>query len=421
MLRKIISIIMFVSVSLTMSAQALSEIWVTSDSLHVYFPQSESRLDPDFRDNGESLKLFTEGFHRMKDTPGSKVKSVLIVSGASPEGSIDLNRRLSDARAKAVLDYLLGEQLLDPSEVEVESRGVDWKGLYNMIEYSDLPYRDTVMAIISGPEVEMINGKEVEVRQQALMSLDGGKVWNDIYRDYFPNLRGTMVMIVWNIKKEIRQPVVVEPEPELEPEPEPAPEPEPEPTPEPEPAPEPAPAPVPAPAPAFNMVVKTNLLYDAMSIFNVGVEFGLWKGLVLDVSYMHNPWIRSDYSHWYRVHGAEFGLKYYINNEQRPFAAGHHVGASAQMLTFDITGILADADPWKFGPMLTYGYTLPVRERLNIDFEVGAGAIFGDIHKYEAVDHLRLWKKTEKAAFVPKAGVTLQYLIGKNNQNERRK
>ncbi len=423
MYRKILSVLMFVSVALTMSAQTVSETWVTSDSLHVYFPQSESGLDPDFRNNGESLRLFTEGFHKMKATPGSKVKSVLIVSGASPEGSLDLNRRLSDARAEAVLDYLLKEQLLDPSEVEVESRGVDWQGLYNIMEYSDLPYRDAVMAIISGPEVEMRNGKQVEVRQRALMDLDGGKVWNEIYKNHFPNLRGTMVMIVWDIKREIRKPVVVppapEPTPEPEPEPEPAPEPEPEPTPEPEPAPEPAPAPV--PAPAFNMVVKTNLLYDAATIFNLGVELGLWKGLVLDVNYMHNPWIRADYSHWYRVHGAEFGLKYYINDQQRPFASGHHIGASAQMLTFDITGILADADPWKFGPMLTYGYTLPVRERLNIDFEVGAGAIFGDIHKYDAVDHLRLWRKTDKAAFVPKAGITLQYLIGRGNYNERRK
>lgn len=417
MLRRMFLMLLLMTAALTMSAQALSEIWVTSDSLHVYFPQSESELDPDFRDNGESLRAFTEGFHRMKETPGSKVKSVLIVSGASPEGRIDLNRRLSDARAKSVLDYLLKEQLLDPSEVEVESRGVDWQGLYTIMEYSDLPYRDSVMAIISGPETELRNGREVEVRQQALMRLDGGKVWKEIYEKYFPNLRGTMVMIAWNIRREIKKPVVVQPEPE----PEPQPEPEPEPQPEPEPEPQPEPAPVVAPSWPFNMVVKTNLLYDAITIGNLGVELGLWKGLVLDVNYMHNPWIRIDYSYWYRVHGAEFGLKYYINKEQRPFAAGHHVGASAQMLTFDVTGILADADPWKFGPMLTYGYTLPVRDRLNIDFEVGAGAIFGDIHKYDAVDHLRLWRKTDKAAFVPKAGITLQYLIGKNNYNERRK
>ena len=402
-----------------MSAQTMSETWVTSDSLQVYFPQNVSVLDPGYRGNGEKLEAFTENFHKMKDTPGSKVKSVLIVSGASPEGSVDLNRKLSDSRANAVLDYLLQKQLLDPSEVQVESRGVDWKGLYYLMEESSLPYRDDVMAIISGPETEMADGRQVEVRRQALMQLDGGRVWNDIYERYFPNLRGTMVMIVWNIRKEIRKPVTPPaPVPQPEPMPEPAPEPEQQPVPVVE---VPAPQPAPLPAWTFNMVVKTNLLYDAASIFNLGVEFGLWKGLVLNVEYMHNPWIRAKYSHWYRVHGAEFGLKYYFNDQERPFVSGHHVGLSAQMLTFDLTGIMVDADPWKVAPMLSYGYTLPLRKRLNLDFEVGVGALIGDVYKYEAVDQLRLLYKVDKAAFVPKLGVTLQYLIGKDNYNERRK
>lgn len=402
-----------------MSAQTMSETWVTSDTLQVYFPQNVSVLDPGFRGNGKKLEAFTENFHKMKDTPGSKVKSVLIVSGASPEGRIDLNRKLSDSRANAVLDYLLQKQLLDPSEVQVESRGVDWMGLYNLMEESALPYREEVMSIISGPETEMVDGRQIEVRQQALMQLDGGKVWNEIYERCFPNLRGTMVMIVWNIRKEIRKPVTPPaPVPQPEPIPDPAPEPEQQPVPVVE-----APAPQPAPLPAwtFSMVVKTNLLYDAASIFNLGVELGLWKGLVLNVEYMHNPWIRAKYSHWYRVHGAEFGLKYYFNDRERPFAAGHHAGLSAQMLTFDLTGIMVDADPWKVAPMISYGYTLPIRKRLNLDFEVGVGALIGDVYKYEAVDQLRLLYKVDKAAFVPKLGVTLQYLIGKDNYNERRK
>lgn len=418
MMRKFVLLILAL-LPLSISAQTLSEMWMTSDTLHVYFPQNKAVLNPEFRSNGIALKDFTDEFHKMKDTPGSKVRSVLIVSGASPEGNVELNRRLSDSRAQAVLDYLLEQKLLDPSEVSVESRGIDWKGLYDIMEYSQLPYKDAVMEIINGPEIEVIGGRNVEIRQKNLMMLEGGKVWKEIYEDYFPNLRGTMVMIVWDIKRE-KKVVPPPPAPEPEPEPEPQPAPEPEPVPEPEPAPVPAPEPV-VPAWTFNMVVKTNLLYDGMLIPNLGVEFNLWKGLVLNVEYMHNCWMRFNYSHWYRVHGAEFGLKYYINEEQRPFAQGHHVGLSAQMLTFDLTGILVDADPWKFGPMLTYGYTLPIRKRLNLDFEVGVGTLFGNVYKYDAVDQKRLLRETEKMAFVPKLGVTLQYLIGKKNFNERRK
>lgn len=417
MLRKSLFLVLLILLPIVMSAQTLSEIWVTSDTLQVYFQQSKSKFDPLFRENGENLRRFTEEFHKMKETEGSMVMSVLIVSGASPEGNLSLNRRLSDERAQTILDYFLEEKLLDPSEVEVESRGVDWKGLYTIMEYSDLPYREDVISILSGPETDTIMGIPIELRQRALKRLNKGKVWDELLEDYFPNLRGTMVMIVWNIKREIVLPEAIKASenvirPDLE-------------------APtdtvtkikvEPKPVPVFEPEPewSFNMVLKTNLLYDGMLIPNLGVEFGIWKGLVLDVNYMHNIWLRVDYSYWYRVHGAEFGLKYYFNKDGRPYQ-GHHIGAYAQMLTFDITGILVDAEPWKFGPMLTYGYALPITERLNLDFEVGLGLLIGDVYKYDAVDHKRLLREIEDFAFVPKAGVTLQYLIGKNNYNENKK
>ena len=202
-MRKMFLCLLLMSFSLGLSAQTLSEIWVTSDTLHVYFPQNVSILNPAFRANGTKLEEFTANFHKMKETPGSKVKSVLVVSGASPEGRIELNRKLSDSRAQAVMDYLLEKQLLDPSEVEVESRGVDWKGLYSLVEGSDMQSRDDLLKIIAGPETEMVDGRRVEVRQKALMSYNGGKEWKEIYENYFPNLRGTMVMIVWNIRKEI--------------------------------------------------------------------------------------------------------------------------------------------------------------------------------------------------------------------------
>ena len=412
LMKRILMTILVVAFSIPVSAQAVSEKWVTSDTLQVFFRQGESDLDSVFRDNGTSQKEFSERFHTLMARPRSKVRSVLIVSGASPEGHQMLNRRLSDSRARAVYDYLLSHRLLEPSEIEVESRGVDWKGLAVQMEQSDKEYKDAVL--------ECLNRSEDKVA--SLMALNDGAVWKDIYDTYFPDLRGTMVMISWSIKRDSHNlshvqtavPVMTFDAPSQE-------------------------------ALTHNrvfgenpnekwqlrMAVKTNLLYDGMLIPNLGVELGLWKGLTLNVEYMHNVWLNTnerkyDKKHFYRVHGAEFGLKYYINKENRPFARGHHVGLSGLMLTFDVTGILADADPWKGGMMATYGYNLPITSRLNLDFEAGLGFIAGDIHKYDVVENgpdtwLRIHKSTDKAAFVPKLGVTLQYLIGTNNYNTRRK
>ena len=61
-----------------MSAQTMSETWVTSDTLQVYFPQNVSVLDPGFRGNGEKLEAFTENFHKMKDTQGVRSRVCLL-------------------------------------------------------------------------------------------------------------------------------------------------------------------------------------------------------------------------------------------------------------------------------------------------------------------------------------------------------
>lgn len=404
--------ILVAALPIRMSAQAVSEMWVTSDTLQVFFRQGDSDLDSAFRDNGTSLKEFSERFHTLMARPRSKVRSVLIVSGASPEGNDMLNRRLSDSRAMAVYDYLLSHKLLEPSEIEVESRGVDWKGLAEQISASDKEYKEKVLECLDS------SADKVE----SLMDLDGGAVWKDIYDTYFPNLRGTMVMISWSIKRDAHSLVHVQ-----------------------------TAVPVitfdapsqdvlannmardgkPKEKRPLKMAVKTNLLYDGMLIPNLGVELGLWKGLALNVEYMHNVWLHTKErnftkKHWYRVHGTEFGLKYYINKEHRPFAQGHHVGLSGQMLTFDVTGIMADADPWKGGAMASYGYTLPVARRLNLDLEAGLGFIFGDIHHYDVVEfdkdlYHRILNRTDKMAFVPKLGITLQYLIGTGNNKAERK
>lgn len=44
------------------------------------------------------------------------------------------------------------------------------------------------------------------------------------------------------------------------------------------------------PALAQNAAVKTNLLYDATTTMNLGVEFGLSPKWTLDVSGNYNPW-----------------------------------------------------------------------------------------------------------------------------------
>lgn len=400
-------------------AQDISEVYVTSDTLHVFFRQDKIALDAGFRDNGNRLQEFSRRFRELKDEPASKVRSILIVSGASPEGSTSRNRYLSDNRARVVYDYLINNGLAEKEHIEVESRGVDWKGLETFVRASDLPYREDVLEILALPEWINRGGRVTDGRKHRLMNYRGGKVWNELYDRYFPDLRGTRVMMVWDIKKPVQ---VVEPEqPEIicrtdtvyiervdtvyiekvdtvyiE---------------------------KAKPRKPLRLAVKSNLLYDALLIPNIGAEVGIYKGLTIGGNYM-NIWLRDGgWTRWYRLEGFEAELKYYINKENRPFR-GHHVGIYGQMLTWDFTidgrGYLAER--WAYGGGISYGYALPIGCRFNLDFEIGIGYLHGNMHEYIPQDGHRVWQKYEPFDWIgpTKVGVTLQWLIGRDNKNERR-
>jgi hypothetical protein len=81
---------------------------------------------------------------------------------------------------------------------------------------------------------------------------------------------------------------------------EPAPKPEPVPTPAPAPVvePEPTPAPAPEEKKPFYMAIKTNMLYDAIAVPNLGVEFHLGKRFSLMANYTH-AWWKNDAKNFY--------------------------------------------------------------------------------------------------------------------------
>lgn len=413
------------------SAQEISDVYLTSDTLQVYFRQDRILLEPQFRDNGARLREFSSQFHKLSNDPQNKVRSILIVSGASPEGPSTHNKYLSDNRAKVVYDYLIDQHLADPAHIEIESRGVDWQGLKDRIEESDLPYKDDVLDILDLPEWISDGVKVVDGRKSRLMNYQGGKVWNELCNLYFPDLRATEVMIAYNIvKKDVTPQTIVHTDTvyvekrdtvyvnninnhyntyiNI------------------------VPSSTPTAKPnslsdmshrPFYLAFKTNLVYDGLVIPNIGAEIGIAKGFVISGNYQ-NIWLRDeDWTRWYRIEGFDAGLKWYFNKERRPFK-GHHLELYGQMLTWDITydGKGYMADRWTYGGGIGYGYALPIGRRFNLDFEIGVGYLSGEMHRYIPQDGHRVWQSLEKFEWVgpTRVGITLQWLVGHGNKHERR-
>ena len=174
---------------------------------------------------------------------------------------------------------------------------------------------------------------------------------------------------------------------------------------------------------AQNLALKTNLLYDAVLIPNIGVEVSLGKQWTASADWFYT-WFSSDNRHRYwQGYGGYLTARYYLPNHSTfhiphsTFPTGHHLGAYVLGLTYDVEwgGRGYQADHFGFGAGVEYGYALPISNRLLLDFSIGIGFQDGEYKEYEPVDDHYVWQSTHKRHWLgpTKAEVTLKWLLGK--------
>ena len=409
----------------------------------VYFRQGYSLLEPSYRDNGVRLAAFAAHVESLQRDTLVRVKSIRVTGTASPEGTSRSNERLSENRAKNIIAWFEERFSFPGVSFDAHAEGIDWAGLTALVETSEMPYRDEVLNILyNTPEWVIRDGRVVDGRKRQLGLLRGGRAWWYMAEHFFPQLwSGGM-----HLSCEIERRIVPQPEPE------PASEPQPESALAEEPGcesvqtPDPVVGQTPAPEPAaqiaaqpsvpegkpFYMSLKTNLLYDAALVPNLGAEFYVGRGWSLGGSWMYAWWKNDRRHNYWRIYGGELDVRRYFGRRaaEKPLT-GHHVGLYGQMLTYDFErggkgclggkpgGTLWDKMSWGVG--LEYGYALPIGRRLNLDFGIGVGYLGGEYWEYKPVDNHYVWQATKhRHWFDPtKAEVSLVWLIGSGNFNRK--
>lgn len=111
------------------------------------------------------------------------------------------------------------------------------------------------------------------------------------------------------------------------------------------------------------VLLKTNMLYDAAAIPNIGLEVSVGKGWSVGANWMYAWWSNDARHRFWRAYGGDVELRRWFSprRESRSLMCGHHIGVYGQMLTYDIEwggrGYLGDRWSWAAG--LSYGYSLP--------------------------------------------------------------
>ena len=386
-----------------------------TNSLQVFFHKGKSHWDPEFQNNEQRLKAFVADInHTMATQKDNNISKINIVAGASPEGSYAHNQRLSRERA-ACVSQLLQQHLNLPKHVFVEKPlGVDWEGLYRLVEPSNMPYRDEVLDIIKNtPELDQSRGRNYELRRKTLERLHGGEPWQYMYDNFFPILRGFNMNIVIEWEKPLLQHVDIKAEPtplpiELKKQPLQS---------------DVAKAVIPPYVPNRYFAIKTNMLIDALAVPNIGVEAYLGKQWSIAGNWMYSWW-KTDRTHWYwRTYGGDLEVRRWFGSmaDEKPLQ-GWHAGLYGGIVTYDFEtggrGYLGDR--WSYFGGVSIGYSMPIKRRLNIDFTLGVGYLGGEYKEYIPDAGCYVWQATKQRHwFGPtKLEVSLVWLIGHGNINK---
>ena len=349
----------------------------------------------------------------------------MVVGAASPEGSIELNRRLSELRAKRLFDHVCGYSPLPDTLKTSVFVGRDWRGLLRLVENDPgMPGKSETVELLQGivSEVEASGNGENKINE--LKRLRYGIPYRYMYRNLFPDLRASCLYIWYESKRKSfpAMQVISHLHDTLY---------------------------LPCKLSPFGgetggfqsgekhgpfyMAVKTNMLYDALLVPNIGVEFYVGKNWSLAGNWMYAWWKSDRHHNYWRLYGGDLEVRRWCGRKasEKPLA-GHHIGLYGRIFTYDFetggTGYMGGKpggtlwDKMNYSVGLEYGYSLPVARRLNLDFVIGVGYWGGEYHKYAPIDGHYVWKETRRRHWfgLTEAEISLVWLLGRGNYNEKK-
>ena len=385
----------------------------------VAFGMEDSRVRPDHAANRSQLSRLDTLIHWFLTDSFVTLRSIDIHGYGSPDGPVRYNERLASRRADSVKTFVsnifANQQGLWPAQkVSTTFTAEDWQGLETYVEQAsltELPHREQLLQL-------MRSSRHPDMKERLLRRFYP-KDYRYLVRQVMPALRRTDVTfdyfttryVVPMTPLVVATPVVmdttavdavdsdstyfVEEEPLTVKD---------------------------ASRVGFLMGVKTNLLYDAALIPNLGVELYLGRQWTVTLDGFWT-WISSDKRHRYwQGYGGYVGIRRYLSKPSTPnpkpsTLTGHHLGVYGLGMTYDVEwgGRGYQAARFGFGGGIEYGYSAKLCRRLNLDFSIGLGFQDGEYKEYLPMDDHYVWQSTHKRHWwgPTKAEVSLVWLLGK--------
>ena len=367
----------------------------------IHYPVNSTEIHENYMGNARILPYIQEFLQK-----SPRIDSITIYSSASPEGPYSVNKRLAMQRGMKAKQYLVNhipaDRQIPDSIIIINPTAENWEGLRELIK-NEYPYRDRadLLRILDRTD---ITDEERKVR---LKKLDYGNPWKFVRDSLLPKLRYATWIAVWvyierdedlhimpdygytppvttapivmkvGTIPEYKYPVIEEEEPEQT---------------------------------RTLFALKSNLLYDALSLVNYSVELPLYKNKLSMVLYHQFPWWRwgeakNEYCLRFLSVGGEarwwFLPKVHEATDRRirrDKFTGHFLGVYSESGKYDFEhkrDICYQGEFWSAG--LSYGYAMPIGKRLNMEFSISAGYASIAYRGYTpSEDYEILWRDPDK-------------------------
>lgn len=175
------------------------------------------------------------------------------------------------------------------------------------------------------------------------------------------------------------------------------------------------------PAKPYDVAVRTNVLYDAMLLPTLGVEWRINEhvGIKLDGSL---SWWGGSTGKVQKMWLVNPELRWYLLREKRFYAGVSGSYGEYNIYKYMFGNLLKDDTGYQgtmWGAGVTVGYQLPLSRCFSIDFNLGLGYTRSEYDSFSITDGVRVYEesnKTKKFWGPTQAGISLVWTIGNNRK-----
>lgn len=339
------------------------------------FRVNSTIIDSAYSDNAVRMQEIIDFLRTIRQDSTINIIGISFSGAASPEGSYQLNRKLARGRLEALEKFVRKEVDIPDSLITRKDSYIPWDYLKSQIEDSRLVRKDEVIAILE-EEARLVNyhhpNTHIDNRIVKLRALDGGKVWKQMSKLFFRQMRNACAVFV-TYKKElppVQEPIIVPDTVVVGP-------------------PVEVVETVPDTAAIVDVVIpeieewsrklhlKTNAIGLGMAVANVAAEIDLAKHWSFTLPVYYSAWNYFKSTIKFRTSAVQPEFRYWLSEENDGFFGGAHFSLAYYNLAFDGDYRYQDhsRETPSIGGGVSIGYRMPISKnnRWRVEFSLGAG------------------------------------------------